>query len=177
LTLVSLSANLNQTHNIMKTIFPKSYLIPFIVLILSSGYTMSQEGSDLITAVAYQDLDKIKDLDESGVDINYQEESAGVTALIMSAMYNFGDIASYLIGKGADISIRNKTGHTALMAAAGSSEKVFDLLAASGADMNVKLEDGSNVNAMAANGNTPLSLAEEEKDQEMIALLKQLGAK
>ncbi len=145
----------------MKTIFPKSYLIPFTFLILSSGYIMSQEGSDLINAVAYQDLDKIKNLVESGVDINYQEESAGATALIMSAMYNFEDIARYLIEKGADVSIKNRTGHTALMAAAGSSEKVFDLLVAN----------------RAANGNTPLSLAEEEKDQEMIALLKQLGAK
>jgi ankyrin repeat protein len=128
------------------------------------------------------------------------------------------------------------------MAAAGSSEKVFDLLVANGADMIVKLEDGTsafmlsisgvmsdfvgfdnakklldnmadvdesfisgpaegytclmmaarnqrpdivnflvengeNVNARAASGNTPLSLAEEEKDQEMIALLKKLGAK
>lgn len=226
----------------MKTIFLKSYLILFIVLILSSGYTMAQEGSDLITAVAYQDLDKVKKLVEGGVDINYKEESAGATALIMSAMYNFGDIAKYLIEKGADISIRNNTGHTALMAAAGSSEKVFDLLVANGADMSIKLEDGTsafmlsisgvmsdfvgfvnakklldngadvdesftsgpaegytclmmaarnqrpdivnflvengaNVNAKAANGNTPLSLAQEEEDQEMVALLKQLGAK
>jgi ankyrin repeat protein len=67
---------------------------------------MAQEGSDLITAVAYQDLDKVKNLVETGVDINYQEESAGATALIMSAMYNFGDIARYLIEKGADIRIK-----------------------------------------------------------------------
>ena len=226
----------------MKTIFLKSYLFLFIVLLISSGYSMAQEGSDLITAVAYQDLDKVKNLIEAGVDINYQEESAGATALIMSAMYNFGDIARYLIGKGADISIKNNAGHTALMASAGSSEEVFDLLVANGADMSVKLEDGTsafmlsisgvmsdfvgfgnarklldngadvdesftsgpaegytclmmaarnqrpdivkflvengaNVNAKAANGNTPLTLAKEEEDQEMVALLKELGAK
>ena len=203
---------------------------------------MAQDGSDLITAVAYQDLDKIKNLVEAGVDVNYQEESAGATALIMSAMYNFADIARYLIEKGADISIMNKTGHTALMAAAGSSKEVFDLLAANGADMSIKLEDGTsafmlsisgvmsdfvglgnakklldkgadvdesftsgpaegytclmmaarnqrpdivnflvengaNVNAKAADDNTPLSLAAEEEDQEMVTLLKQLGAK
>ncbi len=226
----------------MKTIFPKSYLILFIVLVISLGRSKAQDGSDLITAVAYQDLDKVKNLVEAGIDVNYQEESAGATALIMSAMYNFGDIAGYLIEKGADISIRNKAGHTALMAAAGSSEEVFDLLAANGADMSVKLEDGTsafmlsisgvmsdfvgfgnakklldngadvdesftsgpaegytclmmaarnqrpdivnflvengaNVNTKAANGNTPLSLAVEEEDQEMVALLKQLGAK
>lgn len=226
----------------MKTIFLKNYLILFIVLVISLGSSMAQDGSDLITAVAYQDLDKIKNLVEAGVDVNYQEESAGTTALIMSAMYNFADIARYLIEKGADISIMNKTGHTALMAAAGSSEDVFDLLAANGADMSVKLEDGTsafmlsisgvmsdfvdfgnakklldngadvdesftsgpaegytclmmaarnkrpdivnflvengaNVNAKAADNNTPLSLAAEEENLEMIELLKKLGAK
>jgi len=226
----------------MKTIFPKSYFLLFIVILIPSDYMMAQEGNDLITAVAYQDLDKVKNLVEAGVDINYQEESAGATALIMSAMYNFGDIARYLIEKGADISIKNNTGHTALMASAGSSEEVFDLLVANGADMSVKLEDGmsaftlsisgvmsdfvglgnakkllengadvdesftsgpaegytclmmaarnqrpdivkflaengADVNVKAANGNTPLSLAQEEEDQEMVALLKELGAK
>ena len=70
---------------------------------------MAQEGGDLITAVAYQDLDKVKNLIEAGVDINYQEESAGATALIMSAIYNFEDIARYLVGKGADVSIKKPT--------------------------------------------------------------------
>jgi len=226
----------------MKVVCLKSYIVLFIVLLISSGYTMAQDGSELINAVAYQDLDKVKSLVEAGVDINYQEESAGATALIMSAMYNFGDIAKYLIEKGANISVKNNTGHTALMASAGSSEEVFDLLVANGADMSLKLEDGTsafmlsisgvmsdfvgfgnakkllengadvdesftsgpaegytclmmasrnqrpdivkfltengaNVNTKAANGNTPLSLAEEEEDKEMIELLKQLGAK
>ncbi len=226
----------------MKTILLKSQIFLSIMLLISSGYILAQDGTELITAVAYQDLDKVKSLVEAGVDINFQEESAGATALIMSAMYNFGDIARYLIEQGADISIKNNTGHTALMAAAGSSEKVFDLLVANGADMSEKLEDGTsafmlsisgvmsdfvgldnakkllengadvdesflsgpaegytclmmaarnqrpdivefladngaNVNAKAANGNTPLSLAQEEDDQKMIELLKQLGAK
>jgi len=226
----------------MKPIFPKSYLILFIVLFISSGLTKAQDGSELITAVAYQDLDKVKNLVEAGVDINYQEESAGATALIMASMYNFGDIARYLIEKGADISIKNNAGHTALMASAGSSEEVFDLLVANGADMSVQLEDGTsafmlsisgvmsdfvgfgnarklldngadvdetftsgpaegytclmmaarnqrpdivkflvengaNVKARAADGKTPVSLAQEEGDQEMVTLLKQLGAK
>jgi ankyrin repeat protein len=149
---MNLIFNNNQIHNIMKTIFLKSYLFLFIVLLISSGYSMAQEGSDLITAVAYQDLDKVKNLIEAGVDINYQEESAGATALIMSAMYNFGDIARYLIEKGADISIKNNTGHTALMASAGSSEEVFDLLVANGADMSVKLEDGTSAFILSISG-------------------------
>ena len=136
----------------MKTIFPKSYFLLFIVILIPSDYMMAQEGNDLITAVAYQDLDKVKNLVEAGVDINYQEESAGATALIMSAMYNFGDIARYLIEKGADISIKNNTGHTALMASAGSSVEVFDLLVANGADMSVKLEDGMSAFTLSISG-------------------------
>lgn len=225
----------------MKTTFLKNQILLSIMFLILSGYILAQDGTELITAVAYQDLDKVKSLVEAGVDINFQEESAGATALIMSAMYNFGDIARYLIEKGADVTIKNNTGHTALMAAAGSSEEVFDLLVANGADMSVKLEDGTSafmlsisgvmsdfvgldnakkllengadvdesflsgpaegytclmmaarnqrpdivefladngadVNAKAANGNTPLSLAQEEEDQKMIELLKQLGA-
>ena len=63
----------------MKPIFPKSYLMLFIVLFISSGLTKAQDGSEMITAVAYQDLDKVKNLVEAGVDINYQKESAGAT--------------------------------------------------------------------------------------------------
>jgi ankyrin repeat protein len=147
-----LCANLNQTPNDMKTIFTKSDLFFFIVILISTGFAKAQEGSDLITAVAYHDLDKVKSLVEAGVDINYQEASAGATALIMSAMYNFADIAGYLIDKGADISIRNKTGHTALMAAAGSSEEIFDLLVANGADISVKLEDGTSAFTFSITG-------------------------
>jgi len=226
----------------MKTMLIKGQIFLFIVLLISSGYMLAQDGTELITAVAYQDLDKVKSLVEAGVDINYQEESAGATALIMSAMYNFGDIAKYLIEKGADISIKNNTGHTALMAAAGSSDEVFDLLVANGADMSLKLEDGTSafmlsisgvmsdfvgfgnakkllengadvdesfnsgpaegytclmmaarnqrpdivefladngadVNTKAADGKSPISLAEEENDEVMIELLKKLGAK
>ncbi len=43
--------------------------------------------------------------------------------------------------------------------------------------VNFLVENGADVNATAENGNTPLSLAEKENDQEMVALLKKLGAK
>ena len=43
--------------------------------------------------------------------------------------------------------------------------------------VNFLVENGGNVNVKAADDNTPLSLAEEEEDHKMVALLKQLGAK
>jgi ankyrin repeat protein len=39
------------------------------------------------------------------------------------------------------------------------------------------VEKGADINAKAGDGNTPLSLAEKEDDQEMVALLKGLGAR
>ena len=53
------------------------------------------------------------------------------------------------------------------MAAATRSEELVNLLLSGGADVNAK----------AGDGNTPLSLAEKKSDQEMVALLKKLGAR
>lgn len=226
----------------MKTISSISKAILLLALIISSEYVTAQDGSELINSVIYQDLDKVKELVEAGVDVNFQEENYGSTALILACQYNFADIAKYLIEAGADLSKQAKAGHTALIAAAGASEELVNLLISKGADISVKLEDGTsaftfsiigvlserigfenaktllekgadvdetqvsgeaagytclmmaarnqrpdivnflvengaNVNAKAENGNTPLSLAEEENDQEMVALLKELGAK
>ena len=226
----------------MKSNISNGKIIFLAALFLSSVYLSAQDGSELITAVVYQDLDKIKEVLKAGVDVNYQDENYGNTALIISCQYNFVDIAKYLIEAGADISAKATTGHTPLMAAASASEELVDLLIAKGADATVKLEDGTSaftlsitgilmdrigfknaktllekgadvdekqvsgeaegytclmmaarnqrpdivnflvengadVNAKAGNGDTPLSLAEKEGDQEMVALLKKYGAK
>ena len=226
----------------MKTLFSICRVILFVSLVLSSRFLPAQEGSELINAVAYQDLDKIKELVEAGVDVNFKDENYGSTALILSCQYNFVSIARYLIEAGADVSVKSKSGHTALIAAAVVSEELVNLLVSKGADISVKLEDGTSaftfsiigvlsenigfenaktllekgadvdekqlsgeaagytclmmaarnqrpdivnflvengadVNTKAENGNTPLSVAEEENDQEMVALLKKLGAK
>lgn len=147
-----LCLNLNKTPNIMKATHQRFHAIFFTFLLILSGSAGAQDGTELITAIAYQDLDKVKNLVEAGVDINYQEESAGATALILSAMYNFVDMARYLIEKGADVSIQNRAGQTALMAAAGSSEEMFDLLVANGADMSVKSEDGTSAFTLSITG-------------------------
>jgi ankyrin repeat domain-containing protein 17 len=203
---------------------------------------IAQTGDDLISAVTYQDLDKVKSLVEAGVDVNFKEERYGNTPLTMACQYNLLEIAKYLMDQGADLSLKTGTGHTPLMAAASGSEELFNLLLAKGADPLVKLENGTSaftmlitgilmdrislqtadkliqagadvdesassgamqgytclmmaarnqrpdlvrylaekgadVNATTADGNTPLSLAREEEDQEMVDLLLSLGAR
>jgi len=217
-------------------------VIILVFLIIYPGYLTAQDGSPLTDAVAYQDLDKVKELVNAGEDINFQTEAYGYTALFMACSYNFVDIARHLIENGADVSIKAHDGRTALMGAAVISEELFDLLVAKGADITVKLEDGTsaftmsiigvlseyvglgnakklldmgadvdeaatsgptegytclmmaagnkrpdiakflveegaNVNAKSTDGTTPLSMAEKNDDPEMIALLKELGAK
>ncbi len=202
----------------------------------------AQSGDDLITAVTYQDLERVRELIKSGVDVNYREPAYGNTPLVMACQYNLVKIAQYLMDHGADIDLKTKTGHTPLMAAASGSEEMFHLLLSKGADPLQKLENGTSaftllltgilrdrisleaadrlieaganvdesagsgamegytclmmaarngrpdivryllehgadVNATAADGNTPLSLAMKEEDQEMQALLKELGAR
>ena len=136
---------MNTLLSFVKTIF-------IVFLIISPGYLLAQDGSDLITAIMYQDLGKVKELVEAGVDINYQDESYGSTALIIACQYNFVDIASYLVEEGADISIKTKSGHTALMTAAVRSEELFDLLMSKGADISVKLEDGTSAFTLSISG-------------------------
>ena len=218
-------------------------LVLITVLAISSELIAAQDGKDLINAVTNHDLNEVKRLIEAGVDINYLDEESPYVdnALLLACAYNFVDIAMYLTEKGADLSIRTYSGHTALMAAL-ISEDLVDLMISKGADVSAKLEDGTtvftlsisgvlservgleiakkfldlgadvdesctsgpvagytclmmaalnqrpdivkflvengaNVNAKTGDGNTPLSLAEKEDDPEMVALLKELGAK
>jgi ankyrin repeat protein len=216
--------------------------IAIFACITVSSALKAQTGDELISAVTYQDLEKVKDLVEAGVDVNYREPRYGNTPLSMACQYNLVEIARYLMDKGADINLRTKTGHTPLMAAASGSETLFHLLLEKGADPLAAQENGTtaltmlvtgilmermpleaidmllnagvnidesaksgqtegytclmmaarnkrpdlvkylvereaDINARAADGSTALSLAGKEDDQEMISLLKELGAK
>jgi ankyrin repeat protein len=132
------------------------YTIGKIILISSLIFLFNnagaQDGNDLRTAVTYQDLVKVKELVEAGVDINDQDESYGTTALMMACQYNLVDIAKYLIEKGADISIQSNSGQTALMASASASQELFNLLIANGADFSVKDNSGYSAFTLSITG-------------------------
>ena len=103
----------------------------------------AQDGSELITAIMYQELDKAKELIEKGVDVNYQDKTYGSTPLILACQYNFVDMAKFIIEKGADVNLPAKNGYTPLIAAAGVSEELTKLLLSKGADVKLKSEDGT----------------------------------
>jgi len=222
----------------MKVIIRVSIFFIFFIVI-NKG--LAQEGSKLIEAIMYQEFDKAKELVKNGVDVNYQDESSGSTALILACQYGFVDMATFLIDNNAELDLQEDNGKTALMVSAGASEELFNLLLSKEANPNIKTNDGTtaltqacigilmekvslevvqtlinkganvdeaptsgraegytclmtaarndqpelvkilikngaDVNKMAKDGNTALSLAEKEEDQEMITLLKKLGA-
>jgi ankyrin repeat protein len=222
--------------------YSKVLFIITIFLMITFSTIFGQDGSELISAIMYQNLEKTKELINKGVNINYQDKTYGSTPLILACQYGFVDIAKFLIEKGADVNLQANNGYTPLIAAAGVSEELTDLLLSKGADINLKLEDGTgalttsivgilmdrvttnvaknlldkgadinessksgktegytvlmmaarnnkpdlvkflvkngaDINLMAKDGNTALSLAKKEKDEDMVKLLKKLGAK
>ncbi len=218
------------------------FILTLFLVCMFSGAVYGQDGDELIEAVQHQDLDAVKKLVEAGVDVNYQEPSYATPGLTIACMYNYADIAKYLVAKGADVNLKNKDGDTPLMAAASSSKELVELLLEKGADVRAAGRDsltalthaitgvlaervttdvaalllekganvdeaapsgamqgytclmmaarnarpdivkflvgkGANVNAKAGDGNTPLSLARKAKDEDMVKLLVELGAK
>ena len=225
----------------MKSNFQSMTTGSAVLLVMFCSIGFAQDGSKLIEAVMYQDLDAVKTAISQGTDINYQDPTSGSTALILAANYGFVDIAKFLIEKGADVDLQAKNGTSPLMAAAGSSEDIFRLLIEKNADIKAKdesgttaftasmigilrervttallqlllkkgadvdeasdkgrtagytalmmaarnqrpdlvqflVDNGANVNAVAKDGATPLSLAKKEEDKVIIELLQKLSA-
>jgi ankyrin repeat protein len=105
-------------------------------------------------------------------------------------------MTALLIAKGADVNICSKSGASPLLKviARGKTQQA-ELLISHGADVNTKdnlhlaaemgqkaivemlLARGADINAKTDKGNTPLSLAKENKHTEIVELLRRHGAK
>lgn len=70
------------------------------------------EDTELIKRVKANDIDGIKELLDSGVDIN-EQDNHGATALIYAVLSTNKEIVKLLVDKGADIKIKTKKQITA----------------------------------------------------------------
>lgn len=119
---------------------------------LFTGSIIAQSGDDLISAVMYQDMEKVKQLAEAGVDLNHTDPNYGSTPLILACQYNMEEIGKYLIEQGANVNLGSKSGHTPLMAACSRSEALVALLLEHGADPSATLPDGTSAFTSATVG-------------------------
>ncbi|KAI8980432.1 ankyrin repeat-containing domain protein [Pilobolus umbonatus] len=84
-------------------------------------------------------LDRVKELIESGVDVNSHDQF-GYTAMHAAVSYNQIEVVEYLITKGADINVRDYEKDTPLFVA--ETVRMADLLIKNGADPYLTNESG-----------------------------------
>jgi hypothetical protein len=108
----------------------------------------------------------VKALVAAGAKLNLQDED-GDTALISAAVSNNKDVLQALLDAGAKVNMKNKKGETALMIAAGlnSIDSTRALMMA-----------GADVYERDAEGKTALTHARENKNRQVIKILRTFGA-
>ena len=94
---------------------------------ISNTNIVVEETTPLCLAISKGETDLVKKFVEYGIDVN--QESNGMTPLMMAARYNKVEIIKLLVSKGADLKTRDENGFTALRYAQLSNAKeVADFL-------------------------------------------------
>ena len=136
-------------------------------------YTKDEVGkTPLHWAVGKGQIEAIKVLlDDYKVDVNVRNNNDG-TPLHVAASQAQPEAARILIEHGADVNARTRNDSTPLHFAAFKGKKAGHIEAA-----KILIENGADVNAKIDTGATALSMAMSRQNTEIIALLKQHGAK
>ncbi|XP_005375061.1 PREDICTED: 2-5A-dependent ribonuclease [Chinchilla lanigera] len=132
----------------------------------SSSATM-ENNHPLINAVENEDVSQIKQLLETGTDVNVQEEQGGWTPLHNAVQRGRKDIVEMLLHYGADPRQRKKNGATCLIIA--GIEGYVELL-------RFFLSKGADVNEYDANGFTAFMEAAWHGNVEALRFLYENGA-
>ena len=123
----------------------------------------------LLLACMAGDLNTIKSLIASGVDINTRIASdSGATLLTDSILYNQKELAIWLIENGADVNLPLPNGRTPLMTVAATDEIGL---------ARKLIEAGADVNKQANNGATALMYAVHYNKLPLAKLLIECGAR
>lgn len=123
--------------------------------------TINLFANPLLDSVRSGDLERVKQIIDSGVNINQKntlpDGSGWSTALIDAVLFNHYNIVEYLLSKGAYVNGVDSGGRTALLYASGECHTdMVKLLIIKGASINTKM----------------ISLASERDCKEIIELLK-----
>ncbi len=123
--------------------------------------------NDWFKAVDSNDLEKVKEFVEKGIDINVQSKTLETTALMFAVGKGYEDIVQYLIGRGADINKPNDKGTAPLLVAACEGREII---------LKYLIEHGADVNKRDNEGLTPLMFALRAGHKNIVEYLMDHGA-
>ena len=139
-----------------------------VVSVMVGGMMMLPPEEPLVKAAYEENLQAVKDLLASGVDVNKRDKHTNSNALDEAVEHGNREIVEALLNGGANVNARNNRRQTALMRIDddGTARLVEDLVRA-GAKVNLKDEDGD----------TPLILAASYSTAEVVQALVRAGAR
>ena len=176
------------------------------VILTVDAHVLSPEDLKLLEAIENGNLKAAQSALKNGADANQKEKCIPYrTFLMVAASGGSEDLAKLLTKYGADVNAIDVDGHTALMEAASFGHlNVVRFLVEHGAKVNAEatvggykvytaliyasenghvdivkylIKQGSNINAKKINGDTALSLAENNGHTEVAGILREAGAK
>ena len=145
----------------------KPTILLTITLALSFNLTShAQSVADIFKAIEENNLEKVKTLIASDVDVTERRGGGGTagddTPLMVASMKGNAEIVKALLAAEAPVNAKTQNGTTALiMAAMWKKAEIAKLL----------IDAGANVNAKLNNGRTALVVAAKQNDLEMVKLL------
>jgi ankyrin repeat protein len=150
----------------LKTAAPAG--IVFVLILWWGSGLYAEKLIFFVEAVRENRIEDVKDLLNSGADVNSKDMFGGNTGLHWSARLGLTEMARLLIEKGANPNIRNDDNDTPLHWAAreGQKELVVILLA-----------HGAKINAVGKAGWTPLRWAEVQGHDNIARILVAAGAR
>jgi ankyrin repeat protein len=125
----------------------------------------------LFVGIEYSDIELVKKAVKNGADTNSREQNGrsrflGFTPFHLAVYYGYTDIIKFLVEQGgADVNSRSPEGSSLVIAVRYRHQDVVKYL----------IKQGANVRPQF--GTSPITVAEETKNSEMIALLQAAGAR
>jgi len=121
----------------------KTFTSLVISMMLMVSLVAADDFDTLAEKVVFQDIEGLKELLASGMDVDARSEQTGGTVLMLACSYqDFENVIELLLENGADVHARSNDGRTALIWAAARSLQAVEMLLEREADVNVTANDG-----------------------------------